>query len=341
MKKTLLLIVLGVLSLTMWAQSDLRTAILQHDGDVSVFKGATAFADAYAIAVDGDVITLSDGTFTSTPIAKSITIYGAGFESDEETNTAITTLSGDLIVGVADATLSGFHIEGVKVNGRLRAATNSSNSTTAQLQNCIFKKCYVTGDFTFSSNIENVSIEQCLLGTYINGTNAVVATNLMISNCYVTRNVQLFNTQSTVLLDHCIIGWNYNGYGNKPECLYSAFTWTNCIQLGGGNWSSPSSTGYNCTIINCAGVGNGGTGSTTSNCYNVSGGEIFVNGGAYTETNTFELQQPDVWVGTDGTPIGPSGGIGWNKVPCMPVVKSLQLNVDGKTLNVNYEADPR
>ena len=49
----------------------------------------------------------------------------------------------------------------------------------------------------------------------------------------------------------------------------------------------------------------------------------------------------DVWIGTDGTQIGLHGGQGWSKVPRIPVIKSLGLNVEGPTLKINYEAEVR
>ena len=48
-----------------------------------------------------------------------------------------------------------------------------------------------------------------------------------------------------------------------------------------------------------------------------------------------------VWIGTDGTQIGIHGGIGWSKVPRTPVIKSLELNVEGTQLRINYEAEAR
>ena len=57
--------------------------------------------------------------------------------------------------------------------------------------------------------------------------------------------------------------------------------------------------------------------------------------------STFEIQQPDVWIGTDGTQIGLHGGQGWSKVPRIPVIKSLGLNVEGSSLKINYEAEVR
>ena len=58
----------------------------------------------------------------------------------------------------------------------------------------------------------------------------------------------------------------------------------------------------------------------------------------YSETRTFELKDPDTYVGTDGTPIGPSGGFGWDKVPTKPSIKNLTTTVAESNLNVTYEA---
>ena len=344
MKKLLLLLALSAISMAMWAQSDVMTATLQHENTTSVFKGASALVQAHEAAVNGDVITLSDGVFTATNITKSVTLYGAGFEKNVETGTAITTINGAVRIGVADATLSDVKLEGLYFNNTIYAANTSNNSTTAQLKNFTMKKCCISGDLLFKSNIENVNILQCKVN-YIEGTKTIIANGLYIANCYIVNRVHLFSTQSDVLLDHSIIGWNYNnGSSGQDQMNNSAFTWTNCILLGGGSYSSPQPTGRNCVLKNCViSWMSTDLGNTYENCYNVSPGSIFADAsnGNYTEGRTFELTDPETYVGTDGTPVGPSGGLGWNKVPATPVVKSLDLEVNGNTLNVTYEAEVR
>ncbi len=344
MKKLLLMLALAAVSMAMWAQSDVLTATLQHENTTSVFKGASALVQAHNAAVDGDVITLSDGTFTATNITKSVTIYGAGFEQNEEAGTAITTINGKVYIGVADATLSDVKLEGLNFNNIVYAANTSNGSTTAQLKNFTLKKCCFNNDLLFNSNIENVNILQCK-ANYIEGKKTVIANGLLVANCYIVNKVITFSTQSDVLLDHCIIGWYYNGYGlDKDEMLYSAFTWTNCIILGGGSYSSPRSTGMNCVVKNCVSSSwSTDIGCTYENCYQAYPPSLFADASnaSYTESRTFELANPETYVGTDGTPVGPFGGLGWNKVPATPVVKSLDLEVNGTTLNVTYEAEVR
>jgi hypothetical protein len=61
----------------------------------------------------------------------------------------------------------------------------------------------------------------------------------------------------------------------------------------------------------------------------------------YSEDRTWKLKDENTYVGTDGTPIGPYGGDGWNKVPATPVVKNLNATVNGANLGVSYEAIAR
>ena len=95
MKKILFIILALCYIVVAKAQStDQLSAILQHGDEVSVYQGNTGFQKAYAAAVDGDVIVLSQGTFqTVTRIEKAITILGAGFEENAEANTAITAFN--------------------------------------------------------------------------------------------------------------------------------------------------------------------------------------------------------------------------------------------------------
>jgi hypothetical protein len=47
-------------------------------------------------------------------------------------------------------------------------------------------------------------------------------------------------------------------------------------------------------------------------------------------------------MGNDGTEIGINGGnYPWNKLPHTPLVKDLQLSIDGKQLKVEYSAETR
>ena len=81
MKKFFISLVALVCAAMCFAQSS-RLATLSHDGKVTTFYGAFALRDAHDAASNGDVITLSSGTFNAVTIKKALTIRGAGMVID-------------------------------------------------------------------------------------------------------------------------------------------------------------------------------------------------------------------------------------------------------------------
>ena len=99
---------------------------------------------------------------------------------------------------------------------------------------------------------------------------------------------------------------------------------------------------YNYCIM--TGVSNLNGYAATANNYFISIADVFddgINNATYSEERTFELKNPTTYVGSDGKPIGPSGGIGWNKIPSTPIVKNLDATVNGTSLEVDYDAEVR
>lgn len=339
MKKTLISLLALCCTMAAQAQNEQMTATLQHGDETQVFTGANAFVNAHTAAEDGDVITLSEGVFAVTPITKSVSIYGAGFETDETNGTGVTKLDGSLYIGVEGETLKDVLLEGLYVNGETYAATNSSNSTNAPMEGLTINKCYLGSYLLFRSNITNATIKNCVVsnGYYesVRGASTdVVATNLYISNCVLANTVNTFNETSTICVDHSIVLGTY--YRTAPS-----ITWMNTIFTAKVE-SRIFGAGYakNC-IFRSDRAWNQGIGNfTQENCYEVEMASIFSDAadGNYSATRTYELQQPETWIGTDDTEIGIRGGEGWSKVPSTPVVKSLGLSVSGKTLNVTYDA---
>ena len=65
-------------------------ASLKHGDEISVYYGEKALQMAHDAAVDGDVITLSSGTFSAVYFNKGVTIRGAGMEANPEKGTEAT-----------------------------------------------------------------------------------------------------------------------------------------------------------------------------------------------------------------------------------------------------------
>lgn len=352
MKKIFIIMMVLCSAVIAKAQNESMTAILQHGETASVFKGMNALKEAYEAAVDGDVITLSSGEFYPVAIQKSISIYGAGFESNSDDGTEVTNIikgNGYLSVGAETETVKNVHLEGLHICGVYLCAYDGYGNQGQPVENITISKCYFdTGaSVEVKNNVKDVSITNCVFsgeGSIV-GNKDYVAENLYVGNCHIGGNVRLFSDQSSVMINHCIVmvGYYHGSYGSTDPMKYSPFVWTNCI------------FGMKCSEYSYA----VGVGSTVRNCivpcldyclYNVYGihennievarDQVFVNfsDGTYAADRTFEINSPDTWIGADGTEIGIRGGEGWNKVPKTPVVKNLQLNVEGKTLKVNYDA---
>ena len=339
-KLFLTMLVLGCCT-AVHAQNEVFTATLTHGDQVSVFIGTNAFVQAHEAAADGDVITLSSGTFAPTPITKSVTVYGAGYEKNAELGIDVTLLNGNLMVGVVGTTLSNIHIEGVKVNGDIRVLEGSD------VEGLIVKRCYLTKGFGHYGNSKNTLIQECILTSgFFNGGTAQtpVAENMSIRNCYIAGNVDCFGTSSTLVVENSLVTGYAGGYLWK-NCILT-YRWIGAYYDRGAFEGGSGTTGA--TVVNCIIVILYGSAAKENNvftdCY--MGADYLFNDSpgsrdySYSATRTFELRQDD-WLGTDGTEVGMHGGSGWSKVPSIPVVKSLDLNVEGSDLKVTYEAEVR
>lgn len=329
MKKIVLLIFALCYTVVAYAQgTDQVSAILQHGDTETIFIGNTGLEKAYSAAVDGDVIILSQGIFNSiNNISKVLTIYGAGFEDNAETNTATTTINGTVKLGDgSDTEFDGIHIEGVKINGPL--------GLNSQLKNLTIQRCSIVNNIEFNHNTENVTIRQCYILGHILGQ-GFHANGLLISNCYITNNINKFSVNSFVHIDHSYMGYMYSRIYRE----YAQFLWTNSII---NKLSGDMPSGYAAIVKNCIFFADNYYNDVNlENCYRLDSiADIFADSenGDYTPTRTFELKDPTTYVGTDGTPIGLSGGAGWNKVPSNPYVSKVNATLSGTQLNVTYEA---
>ena len=349
--KILLIAVLLTGALKGVAQNDVALATLQHGNNVSVFKGPGALANALAAASDeGDnVITLSQGTFTATQITKPVSIYGAGFETDDTKGTMLTKISGDLTVGKGNSytTLSNVHLEGFYLDGEMRVG---GDYNSGPLENLRVVKVKAKSMFAWSTS-SNTSFDQCvILGSFdcdrAGGANGIY--DFYFSNCIMSRGSFRYYkmTGSSIVLDHCLFNANNDAnitggtpfYGSHNDLL----TLKNSIYVkasGSGTvygWPAGSDIQGCISDMSISGF---------DNCYQVALANIFEDGedGTYSPDRTYVLnpEQSSEWIGTDGTEIGLHGGNGWSKVPSTPVVKNLSVTPDGTNLNVTYEAEVR
>ena len=333
MKKFLLsLMALGCMTVAQ-GQTDVWTATLQHGDEVTVFKMGNALVEAYNAAVDGDVITLSEGTFNAITINKSITIYGAGYEDNEVTGTRLTKINGDVNIAYQNSdTISSIHIEGCYFTGKIyvggKNGWNYSFLTSLRIQNC-----WVNSDLCIYRPVGDVVLTNNVLNGVYGSTYAL--TSLLIQNCCIYNQVNNFPALSPIIVDHCVInGFTSGAYYYTNDIFMPTNIITACLAAGSNARNCLFRFNYNTQLTIFA-----------EDCYIASSG-IFSDienhdDGAYYMNRTWALQQPEVWVGNDGTPIGPIGGLGWSATPRIPVINSLELNVQGSQLLINYDAEVR
>ena len=314
MKKILFSLMLLCCAIAGKSQTDVYTATLQHGDEVKVFHGTSALSQAVGAAEDGDAINLSAGNFSGVNITKAVSVYGAGFEEDEATGTNVT-----LVTSALSINSSNVRLEGLRVNGGINFGAVSD---------ILITKCYWGGS-SFYNPASVIEISKCvIIGAFDCKSQNIQGLRVLNSVIGAVRNVTI---DSRVQVDHCMV---YEDYGG-------ALLYTNSLLVNG--YVGSSAIAENSTVHNCVIISNIPANRVVENCYVVPLAEIFADGENYNYSpeRTYELKQPEVWIGTDGTQCGLHGGDGWSKVPATPVLKNMTVEVDGSTLKVNYEAQTR
>jgi hypothetical protein len=175
MKKAFLLMALLCVSTLFFAQTTTQTAMLKHGDNISVYYGLDAFVEANAVAQNGDIITLSSGTFNPTTITKAITLRGAGCVSDAELMSFPTTITGRVYATIPELenalTIEGVYFETeftVPEHGSLLSPTfircnfgGVSGGYESIMNHALFINCRIKS--FFSLHIENTTFNNCVI----------------------------------------------------------------------------------------------------------------------------------------------------------------------------------
>ena len=253
----LLLVVVG----TKNALAQNQVATLQHNDTITgVFYGQNAYSSAYDAAVDGDVITLSSGTFNSGfNINKSITIRGAGCVYDSTTQITPTIFPDDFFLGRNNNT-NNVSFEGIWFTGTIKSWGYHQNN------NVSFLKCNINkiGDFYREGERMNWQIINCIVKEINTENNDYLLHGLSIINSVVrfTRysHTDLYNPNS---IYNSVIVFA-DGLPTNNLIAYNSIITT----VSGHNVS-------NCIFFNCINIKTGETslfeGQTVQNVMEVDG----------------------------------------------------------------------
>lgn len=324
MKKFIVLFVavMAMFATTAKAQSSLL-ATLNHEGTISTFYGTNALQQAHAAAADGDVITLSSGTFQSVNITKAVTLRGAGMALDAATQTEPTVLANEFSINIPDETTQRLTIEGIYTNQTV---------TINKLKNAMFLKDRFQDFFLSSSGYgKDLTFIHCRITKRYNG-NSNSNNSAVFQNCLV-RGVRGNN----YIFNNCLFLADING--NNEHCGNSEYR--NCIILNSFETYS-SSTYYNNLYCKY----NSYSKFYVTNNTNVevaNGNEAIKNLFGYSDDNEYKLTEAAKALikGSDGTEVGIYGGsLPYDPTPTNPQISKFNVaaktTADGK-LSVDIE----
>ncbi|MBQ9560449.1 MAG: hypothetical protein IJV08_10815 [Bacteroidaceae bacterium] len=300
MKKTLLLIILGLAAMAVQAQNAQVATLFYKNGlgNTETFYGDQALISALGKCNNGDVITLSGGAFQApSEFNKSITVRGAGMKADPTLGTLPTVLVGDF--RLTNNLYSGLSFEGIYHNGTIQYGTSLAPQ---------FTKCRLNEIVSAVSNskVTDAQFVHCKIAGQLALGSQCTATCV---NCVVNNPTSFgvaFGTSITYygrfVFTNCVL------YTNSPLIRSSAFT--NCVVYD--NLSNGEGVFHSSNVMNYnVGYSTGGLNIfpqtdtnflfTTHDAF-VSGLEITIDGEM--DALDYTLGRGRFFLGSDGTQVG-------------------------------------
>lgn len=296
----------AALFFTMQVTAQTQFATLVHEGTFSSFTGADALSEAMAAAADGDVITLSSGTFNGCTISKAITLRGAGMEADEQGRQTIIQTK-NMGISVNDGEEKSVNIEGIY----MPSITLSVNK-----------------------NLGSIYLNKCAIGTFMSKSKAdIMVEQAVITNCKINELSNQYQSSIYSNQKYSEISL-YNTYVINTNAANSSFY--NCA-IG----NSSDGLFYNCIFLKDAATKANTTdhcvipvaleGGTHTNNYVVEDvTTLFNNYDAeaiwYTRDLTLTDEAKATYLGSDGTEVGLYGGsLPFSPWLDRPIIKRLTV----------------
>lgn len=341
MKKMFLTCALSAIVLSAGAQiTERRMATLVDDGVTKVFYGQTAPKQAYEAAKDGATIILSEGEFDALTIeGKSVKIYGAGMNDDEESGLSQTKMSIYVESGKYYdeygkeyyAYPENLHVEGIH-SPRFYVSENVSGIV---LNGLTITKCQTDGTAIdtrafIGPKVSGMVVSQCKIDDIVFRK---TENDALFRNCYIHCVNTEKDLKSGIVIDHCILQDVYS---------WAVAYYTNNIILS--DRIPDDATAFNNIFVENSGLSASATGD--GNWFGIAVNGIFGEegeDGSYAPNKKFTLKYPQTYVGTDGTEVGINGGVTpWNPIPALPRIVSSKIDnradTEGK-INVNIKVE--
>lgn len=292
-------------------------ATLSHEGNFTHYYGAGAFTSAYNASVNGDIITLSPGTFTfSGSFNKGITVRGAGIDASEK-----TYISSAMEFYSTDETMT-TTIEGVVFTNSYTYIYNDASGNgqgTIKFIKNRFAEIRAESSSKYSTDKgPSVRMYNDIITSsmYFRSTNC--HPDFLFYNCYVANPncTSSYSSigESTSAFINCVIDWTVNCSSNSHYLNYynCIFNWTYSSYGGSSiDYLLPSTAScFNCLSINksylftyLVSKGNNSITSSVSDVF-----KTYTSGFKYGENFELTDDAKEKYIGTDGTQIGMQGG---------------------------------
>lgn len=331
MKKLFLLLAMLVGVVCLGSAQSTQVATLSHEGTITSFSSANALRDAYNAAVDGDVITLSSGSFAAVNFEKRITIRGAGMGvkiNDSDPYIEPTLLTGTFTIKAGGNGINNFKLEGILSENRVYLG----DVVNAQFSKCKFKEL----DFYVNQGgFENVTFVNCVV--YERATICYNA-SMNFYGCYL-KNTYFSGNGSHHTITNCILeNTTESSFGDNAcvvkNSIYYNQSKHNCSNNGNAFNSiwfgkySVDSYPFNETL------------ETHNNTFVPEGMILFKEGSFYQLTDEAKLYLSD-----DDTEVGIYGGsLPFDPTPTNPQIVKFNVapktTADGK-LSVDIEVNAK
>lgn len=278
---------------------DVLTATLQHGEEMTAYYGYQAFVNAMNAAVDGDLVTLSAGTFARPYITKAVMIQGAGMLGNR------TAVDNALYISLPEGS-SGLTLEGVyfPYDVYIRGCANEIT----------FKRCQMK-TFDIEPQSTNCSVIQCRIESFEPDDHSK---NLLVKNSAIAR-VGENSDDATLLFENCLI--TYSG-GSRTNWEFNPIaTFRNCIIA----WPSQHK---GCTAYNNVCLGKSFATNSQSNNTLVSDLHILFKDNVFDWNGNLTLTEEAAaqYLGTDGTQVGVFGGAyPYTSIPSNPQITAKEI----------------
>ena len=339
--KKLFLILTSIFVSTCAMAQDTFVATLEHNGEYTNFYNNTALTAAYEAAEDGDVITLSSGTFTCPNITKGVTIRGIGLAQLEQNKKTYISTAFDVYAQDASRTVN---LEGLYLQNTMNIYSDGS-AETAGTVNIIKTRCNAVNVLEKESPTDATTVKVNFYNCWMNGefkSNSASYTDIKVMNCYITGTCWTTRSEvSNTMFRNC-----YLYFGDISGMKYSAFE--NCIIRYNG-WQTLPNNAITINSISMSFQSENVSAfrdvSYNESCTHLGNRDLNINT-VFSDQANFILQEEFAkkYLGTDGKEVGMYGGIGYTTKVRYPIISTLSIG-NGQTtsregkLDVTIELD--